>query len=75
MTTLTQLKPLPRVEISEADMKTAQMYAAKAMAGKNHHQRVAFVAIMLAENAQLVAEIEMHRATLGYEPLPVWKPK
>lgn len=73
-TTTQQPQPYKRPILSEETKKRLVMAAHRINSIKDQQVRLAYILAMVAENGQLVAEVNIHRAARGFELLPVYDP-
>lgn len=64
--------PYVRPNLTEEEQKNVAKLAARLNAQPKPQVFLTLIALV-AENATLVKELNQHRATLGYEPLPTHK--
>lgn len=64
--------PYVRPELSPAEQAAAAALVNRMTNSKSMREIRAFMLALVCENNQLSAEVNAHRAALGYEPLPVF---
>lgn len=63
-----------RQEPSAQDVEKAKGWALRIVSQKTHVQIAGIIVELMKENMRLTAEVNDHRASRGFEPLPTHKP-